>query len=115
MKNICIAGGVAQNSVANGKLTRNTEFRNIYIPSAGHDAGISMGSALYVYNQILRRPRQPAVLFCIYRSRFSNEEIETFLKSRGIEYTRYSENEIYEIITDRLVDAGVVGWFTGTG
>ena len=113
MKNICIAGGVAQNSVANGKLTRNTEFRNIYIPSAGHDAGISMGSALYVYNQILRQPRQPAVYSAFTGSRFSNEEIETFLKSRGIEYTRYSENEIYEIITDRLVDAGVVGWFNG--
>ncbi len=67
MKNICIAGGVAQNSVANGKLTRNTGFENIYIPSAGHDAGISMGSALYVYNQVLKQPRQAACLFCIYR------------------------------------------------
>ena len=113
LPNICLAGGVAQNSVANGKITRNTDFKNIYIPSAGHDAGISMGSALYVYNQILRQPRQPAVYSAFTGSRFSNEEIETFLKSRGIEYTRYSENEIYEIITDRLVDAGVVGWFNG--
>ncbi|HTH29727.1 MAG TPA: carbamoyltransferase N-terminal domain-containing protein, partial [Lacibacter sp.] len=43
LKNVCIAGGVAQNSVANGKITRNTPFTNVYIPSAGHDAGISMG------------------------------------------------------------------------
>src|SRR5580698_2440326 len=57
LENICIAGGVAQNSVANGKLTRNTPFRNVYIPSAGHDAGISMGAALYVYHQLLDRPR----------------------------------------------------------
>ena len=44
---VCIAGGVAQNSVANGKITRNTPFKEVYIPSAGHDAGISMGSAQY--------------------------------------------------------------------
>ena len=113
LKNICIAGGVAQNSVANGKLTRNTGFENIYIPSAGHDAGISMGSALYVYNQVLKQPRQPPVYSAFTGCRFSNEEIETYLKSRGIEYTRYPESEIYEIIVDRLVGAGVVGWFNG--
>ncbi len=47
LKNVCIAGGVAQNSVANGKIIERTAFENLYIPSAGHDAGISMGSALY--------------------------------------------------------------------
>jgi carbamoyltransferase len=113
LKNICIAGGVAQNSVANGKLTRNTGFENIYIPSAGHDAGISMGSALYVYNQSLKQPRQPPVYSAFTGCRFSNEEIETYLKSQGIQYTRYPESEIYEIIADRLVGAGVVGWFNG--
>ncbi len=113
LKNVCIAGGVAQNSVANGKLTRNTGFENIYIPSAGHDAGISMGSALYVYNQILKQPRQAAVYSAFTGSRFSNEEIEVYLKSRKIEYTRYSEEEIYEVITEKLIHSGVVGWFNG--
>ncbi len=47
LKNICIAGGVAQNSVANGKIALQSGFENVYVPSAGHDAGISMGSALY--------------------------------------------------------------------
>jgi len=113
LKNVCIAGGVAQNSVANGKLTRNTGFENIYIPSAGHDAGISMGSALYVYNQILKQPRQLPVYSAFTGSRFSNEEIEIYLKSRNIPYTRYPESEIYEIITERLINSGVVGWFSG--
>ena len=76
LTDICIAGGVAQNSVANGKLTRNTGFKNIYIPSAGHDAGISMGSALYVYNQVLKQPRQLPVYSAFTGSRFSNDEIE---------------------------------------
>jgi carbamoyltransferase len=113
LKNICIAGGVAQNSVANGKLTRNTGFENIYIPSAGHDAGISMGSALFVYNQVLKQPRQLPVYSAFTGSRFSNEEIEDYLKSRNINYTRYAESEIYGIIADRLVNSGVVGWFNG--
>ena len=52
-ENICIAGGVAQNSVTNGRILENTPFKNIYIPSAGHDAGTSIGSALFLYNQLL--------------------------------------------------------------
>ena len=113
LKNICIAGGVAQNSVANGKLTRNTAFENIYIPSAGHDAGISMGAALFVYNQILRQPRQAPVFSAYTGSRFSNEEIEICLQSRNIGYKRYPEAELYDIVADKLINAGVVGWFSG--
>ncbi|MEO6960744.1 MAG: carbamoyltransferase C-terminal domain-containing protein [Puia sp.] len=113
LENICIAGGVAQNSVANGKLSRNTSFKNIYIPSAGHDAGISMGSALYVYHQVLGGPRQPPVYSAFTGSRFSNEEIEVYLRSRNIAYTRYAEEELYEVVADQLIKAGVVGWFNG--
>ena len=113
LENVCIAGGVAQNSVANGKLTRNTPFKNVYIPSAGHDAGISMGSALYVYNQVLGQPRADAVWSAYTGSRFSNEEIEKYLQSRNITYTRYSEEELYDKVADRLIDAGVIGWFNG--
>jgi carbamoyltransferase len=113
LENICIAGGVAQNSVANGKLTRNTPFRNVYIPSAGHDAGISMGAALYVYNQVLDRPRAKPQWSAYTGSRFSNEEIERYLQSRNITYRRYSDEELYERVSDRLIDAGVIGWFNG--
>jgi carbamoyltransferase len=113
LENVCIAGGVAQNSVANGKITRNTGFKNVYIPSAGHDAGISMGSALYVYNQILKQPRQKAIWSAYTGSRFSNEEIEKILQSRNIEYKVYQDEELYEIVADRLINAGVVGWFNG--
>jgi len=59
LQKICIAGGVAQNSVANGKITSRTGFKEVYIPSAGHDAGISMGAALYVQHQVLGMTRQP--------------------------------------------------------
>jgi len=52
-ENLCFAGGVAQNSVANGKILEASGFKNVYIPSAGHDAGISMGSAMYAYHYYL--------------------------------------------------------------
>ena len=113
LKNICIAGGVAQNSVANGKILEKTSFENLYIPSAGHDAGISMGSALYVHNHLLKQKRSPAIYSAYTGSRFSNEEIETFLKSRNIRYQRLEDAELYNRITDKLIEPGVVGWFSG--
>jgi carbamoyltransferase len=113
LKNVCIAGGVAQNSVANGKIIENTAFEHLYIPSAGHDAGISMGSALYAYNHNLKQPRAAAVYNAYTGSRFTNEEIEIYLKSRGIEYERLDDEILYDRITDKLIEPGVVGWFSG--
>ena len=113
LKRVCIAGGVAQNSVANGKITRNTGFEEVYIPSAGHDAGISMGAALYVYNQQLHQPRAAAIWSAYTGSRYSNDEIEQYLKSRNIEYKKYEDEELYDVVSDQLINAGVVGWFNG--
>ncbi len=113
LKNICIAGGVAQNSVANGKVIEKTNFENLYIPSAGHDAGISMGSALYMHNHILKQKRVPPVYNAYTGSKFSNEEIEAFLNSKGIAYQRLDDDRLFDKITDKLIEPGVVGWFSG--
>jgi carbamoyltransferase len=110
---VCIAGGVAQNSVANGKITRNTGFKSVYIPSAGHDAGISMGAALYANNALLKQPRQPAIWSAYTGSHSSNEEIEAYLKSRGIEYQRLDDDALFETVAERLTNAGVIGWYSG--
>ena len=111
---VCIAGGVAQNSVANGKMTRNTPFKEVYIPSAGHDAGISMGSAQYHIHSGLRQPRLPSLKCAHTGCRFGNEEVEAFLKSEGVEYIRYeSDAELYDVVSDALVDGKVIGWFNG--
>lgn len=113
LDNVCIAGGVAQNSVANGKITRNTPFKNVYIPSAGHDAGISMGAALYVHNQLLGNPRSPAIWSAYTGSRFSNEAIEACLQNRQIGYVRLEDAALYDTVSDCLLQGGVVGWFSG--
>ena len=113
LKNVCIAGGVAQNSVANGKITRMTGFHNVYIPCAGHDAGISMGAALWVSNELLNQPRNKPIWSAYTGAQFSNEEIIVFLKSRNIEFTYYNDEELYEKAANRLTNGGVIGWFQG--
>ncbi len=113
LENICIAGGVAQNSVANGKVLDNTSFKNIYIPSAGHDAGTSVGSALFHYHHNLNKPRTKPVFHAYTGSKFSNEEIEKILTKKGVNYTKYDDEKLFEIVTEQLINAGVVGWFQG--
>ncbi len=112
-KNICIAGGVAQNSVANGKIIENTPFENLYIPSAGHDAGISMGSALFHYHQNLKKPRVPSIKTASTGSSFTNGEIEDFLKSKNIPYKKMNDVALFDYISDKLMVPSVVGWFQG--
>lgn len=113
LKNICIAGGVAQNSVANGKFIGSTGFEKLYIPSAGHDAGLSMGSALYHYHQVKDQPRTAPVFSAYTGSKFSNEEIETLLKQKNIRYERLEDTALYERVVAKLIEPGVVGWFSG--
>ncbi|GGG42443.1 carbamoyltransferase [Croceivirga lutea] len=112
-KNLCIAGGVAQNSVANGKILANTDFDRLYIPSAGHDAGISMGSALFHLHQNLDKPREEAIVSASTGSKFTNDEIESFLKSKNVSYKKLTDEELYPYLVEKLTEPAVVGWFQG--
>ena len=111
--NLCLAGGVAQNSVANGKITRNTSFKNVYIPSAGHDAGIAMGAALYVQHQLLKIQRQPANTNACWGPRFTNAAIKQLLVEKGITFVEYEDEILFEKIVQCLTSGGVAGWFNG--
>jgi carbamoyltransferase len=112
LHSVCIAGGVAQNSVANGKITAHTGFKKVYIPSAGHDAGISMGAALYVQHMQQNLERHP--VFSAYTgSRYSNEAIKTILHSKGIAFEQLEDENLYDTVTDCLIAGGVVGWMNG--
>jgi|688.fasta_scaffold90723_1 carbamoyltransferase len=113
LNRVCIAGGVAQNSVANGKITRNTGFREVYIPSAGHDAGISMGAALYVQHQLLIMPRQEPIYSAYTGSRYTNDEIAAVLQEKGITFTQMEDAQLYDKVTECLIGGGVVGWMSG--
>jgi carbamoyltransferase len=113
LKNICIAGGVAQNSVANGKILDSTTFEKLYIPPAGHDAGTAIGSALWLYNHIQGNDRIKPMYHSFFGSKFSDYEIEEYLKSQNIKYAKYSDEELNDRVVNCLLNAGVVGWFQG--
>ena len=110
---VCIAGGVAQNSVANGKITRNTPFTEVYIPSAGHDAGISMGSAYWVHHMVAKQQRSEAVYNANTGSHFSNEFIKAECERLNLTYRELPDAELYPQIVECLTGGGVVGWFNG--
>ncbi len=122
LDNLCVAGGVAQNSVANGKILKNTPFKNVYIPSAGHDAGTALGSALFFYNQELKKPRVEPIWHAYTGSKYSDLEIEVILKhekltkeiAKNIQYSILSDDELYKIVVDSILNAGVIGWFQGS-
>ncbi len=114
LDNICIAGGCAQNSVTNGKIKQHTPFKNVYIPSAGHDAGTAMGSALYLYHGTLQQKRSGPIYNAYTGSCFTNSDIISLLDQKGISYEVISDNQtLFNKVTDCLIDAGVVGWFQG--
>jgi carbamoyltransferase len=80
VKKLCLAGGVAYNCVANGKIFANTPFQNVYIQSAAGDAGLAIGGAFYVWNQILGRPRSFEMKHAYWGPEFRNSEIRAALE-----------------------------------
>jgi len=108
---LCIAGGVAQNSVANGKMYLHTPFKEVFMPPAATDAGTAIGSALWFYNMELKKPRLQAMYNSNLGQKFSNDFIEEYLKSQNVAYKLLSEEEIQEEVTEALLNGGVVGWF----
>lgn len=112
-ENICMTGGCAMNSVANGKITRNTPFKNVYIPAGAADNGTSFGGAFYVWNRMLGRQRTFVQNHAYWGYESSNEECVTAIKALGLPYEVLPENELVEKATDLMIDGKVLGWFQG--
>lgn len=114
LKKLCIAGGVGLNSVANGRILRETPFEELFIqPSAG-DGGGAMGAALHVYHGLLGKPRTFVLEHAYWGNEYSDNEIKEFLDSNSIAYQYFSNDEkLLDRLVDDLVDGKVVGWFQG--
>jgi len=114
LKNLCISGGVAQNSVANGKLLANTSFEHLFVPPAGHDAGTSVGSALYHYHVNLKQHRLPFEHQAYTGAQFTNEEIKAYLDKEKISYSFVEEeDDLINQVAGLLHQGKVIGWFQG--
>jgi carbamoyltransferase len=114
LKKLCMAGGVALNSVANGRILNETGFEEIYIqPSAG-DGGGSVGAALYAYHTVLGKPRKFVMEHAYWGQEHSPCVIEGFLKESGIPYERLErEEKLIERVVDNLQNGKVIGWSQG--
>lgn len=113
-ENLCLAGGVGQNSVANGKIILNTGFKNLYIPPAAHDAGTSIGSALYYYHQTEKNKRTLVSKTGYYGYKATKEEIEETLTRNNVAFQYFEDREeLIDMVTDRIIDGQVIGWYQG--
>ena len=110
---VCITGGVAQNSVLNGKITSFTPFKNVFVPPAGHDAGTSIGSALYLQHQIFNMPRAPFKHQAYTGAKFDNDYIKGILNEKDLSFEEIDDDNLFDIVSDCLIGGGVVGWFQG--
>ncbi len=117
-RNLCIAGGVALNCVANGVLLRERVFDHLWIQPASGDAGGALGAALFVHHHLLENERRPepgdSMRGSYLGPEFSNDEILAFLRGRGIPHHFHAdEAELLARTVEALIAEKVVGWFHG--
>jgi carbamoyltransferase len=116
-RNLCLAGGVALNCVANGKVLRDGKFDNVWIQPAAGDAGGAVGAALAAYHQFKGSPRKVATTDgmsgAFLGPQFSQSEIECRLKEAGARFAVLSEDAMIETTAKALADQLATGWFQG--
>jgi len=114
LRNLCIAGGVGLNSVANGRILRETPFEELFIqPSAG-DGGGALGAALHVYHSLLGKPRNFVLEHAYWGKGYSEREIKDFLDNNNIPYEYFPHDEkLSDTVVADLIGGKVVGWFQG--
>jgi carbamoyltransferase len=108
-----LSGGVAYNSVMNGKILVQTPFRRVFVQPAAGDSGTALGVCYQIYNGILQHARGAAMEGAYTGPEFSEEEIEAELKASDLVFERYSDGEVTERAARDIAAGLVVGWFQG--
>ena len=116
-KNLCMAGGVALNCVANGKIYKEKIFEKIWIQPAAGDAGGALGAALGIWHKELKQERLKPIKDNMNGSylgpSFSNEEIHDRLTTLNATFEKFSEEKLLKITADELSNGKIIGWFQG--
>jgi len=110
-KNLCMAGGVALNCVANGKILREGPFEGLFVQPAAGDAGGSLGVALYLYHRLYRPERTFEMRHSYYGPKFSKETVRSFLETRKIPYRELSRDDLLAEVARLIDEQNVIGWF----
>ena len=111
---VCMAGGVALNSKANGRLLRETPFKNIFIQPAAGDSGGALGAALFVEHILLNKPRRFVQEHCFWGVDYDEKEIENALAASSFKYeSEFDEAKLIEKAVDDVLAGKVISWFQG--
>ncbi len=118
IKNLCLAGGVALNCVANGKILKEGIFKKIWVQPAAGDAGGSLGAALAYWHQELEKVRVvkskiDGMKGSYLGPSYNEQEIEKTLKSLGAKFEKYGEKELIDKVATELNNEKTIGWFQG--
>jgi carbamoyltransferase len=114
LSKLCMAGGVALNSVANAKIVNETGMKELYVNPAAGDDGCSLGAALWAYHHLLGKPRVGPLEHAYLGSEYSDAEVLDFLKKNDIKHTYIKDDEkFYDRVSDDLIAGKVGGWFRG--
>jgi carbamoyltransferase len=114
LDNLCLAGGVFLNCIANYRLLQETPFKKIYIQPAAGDSGAALGAALYLRHCLKNKRREEIPNDFYLGKNYSNRELEIFLKDNNIEYREHrTDLELSDYIADRIIEQKTVGYFRG--
>lgn len=116
-RNLCLAGGVSLNCMANGKILRHNDFENIWIQPAAGDAGGALGAAYVAYHRFLEKPRIPMaddhMQGSLLGPEYNQPEIEQRLLAAGAQFVSQKDDALFEQVVAALVAGKAVGWFQG--
>jgi carbamoyltransferase len=112
-ENLCMAGGVAFNSVMNGRIMTESPFKNYYVQAAAGDAGCSLGAALMVHHTILKQPRKFKMEHAYYGPGFTSEECAAVLREAGLKFETLADAEMLPRVASMIADGAIIGWFQG--
>ena len=118
LKSVCLAGGVAFNCVANGKIPASTGFERVYVHPAAGDAGLAVGAAQFVWHQVLGNPRKFVMEHAYWGPEFSREEIRSAVSAssfeeNGCSISELPEQDLLQKTAGIIADGKILGWFQG--
>ena len=113
MKNLCLAGGVALNCVANSRILKETSFEDIFIQPAAGDAGGALGAAFYIYHCLLKKERNFTMTHTYWGPQYSHRTIKEYLEKNNISYEELSGKALVRQTAQLIKDQKVIGWFEG--
>lgn len=113
LDNLCMAGGVALNCLANYKILHQSVFKNIYIQPAAGDSGGALGAALYFYHHVLGNKKREVMTTAFLGQQYNNKTIQQFLNQNNVKYKKFELDQLVQFISSQIAQGRVIGWMQG--